>query len=404
LFRRREPEPRHAPPHDYAAESEALAHFFDFTRDDVFASAADCHLSQKRPPCNRVAWFVPHANSAFAGGIHTILRVSDYLLTVKGVAQVLCVVGAPDEQTARARIAEAFPSLAAAAEIVVLSGIDQVPDLGPLDAAIATLWMTSLAVLFLRGARRKFTFLQDWEPEFYPAGSTSTLVEASYRFGFHAICGSTSLAAGYRALGGTAEHFTYAADPAIFHARRPLRNPTDPWRLFCYGRPSVPRNNYELAAAALRDIKLRLNDRIDIVLSGGDWDPAEHGLGGVARNLGIVTHDKMGDVYRSADVALCFTASRNPSIVMLELMACGTPVVTTRNLHHAWFPADSDTVFACEGSRAEIARTVLSVLDQPALREAHVSRGLAMINDRFSDWTPVCERIAQAIMNPAEGS
>ena len=34
-----------SPRHDYIAESETLAHFFNFTRADVAASIADCQLA-----------------------------------------------------------------------------------------------------------------------------------------------------------------------------------------------------------------------------------------------------------------------------------------------------------------------------------------------------------------------
>jgi glycosyltransferase involved in cell wall biosynthesis len=388
-------------PHDYAAESQVLAQFFNFTRDDIAASLADCRAEATRPLVNRIAWFIPHAPSTFAGGIHTVLRMADYLRSMAGMDQVLCVTGAPGVDAARARIAEAYPALAAAAEIVVLDRIDQAPALGAADAAIATLWVTALPVLLLRQVRRKLYLLQDWEPEFYPAGSTSVLVEASYRFGFHAVCGSASLAEAYRELGGTAEHFGYAADPAIFHARRPIRDPAEPKRLFCYGRPTHPRNCYELAAAALRDIKKHYGANIDIVLAGGDWDPATHNLAGIARNLGLVPHERMADIYRACDVALCFTASRNPSIVMLELLACGTPVVTLHNRCHAWLPRGNDILFECEASRSEIAATVRHVLEQHTVREAHVARGLALIQRKFSDWSRAGALIARAVVQPA---
>lgn len=393
LFRRRRPsEPPPRPANHYAAESEALVHYFDFTRDDVAASIEDCRTASQNPPCDRIAWFVPHSHTAFPGGIHTILRVANHLHTRSGIAQVICAIGAPDAAATRNMIAQVYPALAIAAEIIVLDRIDRVPDLGPLDAAIATFWMTSLAVLRLRGARRKFCLLQDWEPEFYPAGSTSSLVEASYRFGFHAICGSLSLASAYRELGGSADHFDYAVDPEIFHPDRPSRGEFDPWRLFCYGRPSIPRNCYELASEALREVKHCLGEQVDIVLAGGDWDPADYGLPGIARNLGMVSHDRMGDVYRSADAAICLTASRNPSIVLLELMACGTPVVTIRNRHHTWLPTNSG-VFECEASRSEIATTVMTIHDQPSLRDAQVAQGLKVIAEGFSDWTRTCARI-----------
>ncbi len=384
------------PPHDYAAEAAALVHFFDFTAADIAASIAGCADAARRPSVGRVAWFIPHVASAFAGGIHSILRVADHLRVAGGIAQVFAVMGAGDVAAARARIGEAFPDLAARSEIVVLDGVHARPQLGNLDAAFATLWMTALPVLFLRDVRRKLYFMQDWEAEFYPAGSTSAIVEATCRFGFHAVCTSPPLAESYRDLGGSAEFVTYAADPALFHARRPERAPDAPRMLFCYGRPGHPRNCYELAAAALRDIKARLGGGIDIVLAGGAWDPAAHGLAGVARNLGMVAHDAMGDVYRAADVALCLTASRNPSFMLLELMACGTPVVTVRNRHADWMLGEG-AAFVCEASRSDIAATVIAVLGDPARAAAHVARAQAVIAERFSDWRPACDRVLEIV-------
>jgi len=389
--------PTRAPPHDYTIESEVLAHYFDFNRGEIDASIAACQACAGRDSVNRIAWFIPNAASAFAAGIHTILRVADYLWRVHGIAQVFCVDRAPSIEAARERIAEAYPELAAAAEIVPLAQIGVAPTLGPVDAAIATLWITALSVLRLRDVRRKLYFVQDWEPEFYPAGSSSALVEATYRFGFHALCSSPALAVCYREFGGSAEHFTYAVDTTVFHPNRSPRADEAPFTLFAYGRPFQPRNCYELVAAALHVIKAQLGDRIDIVLAGGTWDPAAHGLAGVARNLGMVPHGSMGDVYRSADIALCLTASRNPSVVMLELMACGTPVVTTRNIYHGWMSAGDAVWFESEPSRGALAATVLDVLRRPDRGEVHASRALALIRQRFADWTPACELVARAV-------
>ena len=189
-----------------AAEAFALSTFFDFGRDEVAKSVADC-AAAPAGPVGRVAWFVPHFETAHFAGMNMILRTAEHMRVRSGVAAVFVVIGAPDEATPRARIAEVFPALAAACEIVVLARINEIVELAPVDAAVATMWMTALAVLRLEGARRKLYFLQDWEPLFYPAGTTSSLVESSYRFGFHAICNTEPLAASYREYGGTAGAF-----------------------------------------------------------------------------------------------------------------------------------------------------------------------------------------------------
>ena len=389
--------PTRPAPHDYAAEAEALAHWFDFSEADIAASAAGCAAAAGQMRSRRVAWFVPHVGSAFAGGIYTALRIADHLRT-RGIAQVLCVVGAQGgEADARAQLAQAWPDLAAACEIVLLRHVGEAPPpLGPLDAAIATLWMTTLPALKLRHVRRKLYLMQDWEPEFYPAGSVSALVEATCRFGFHAVCGGPAVAQAYRELGGAAEHFSYAVDLERFHARRPAR--AGALRVFCYGRPSNPRNCFELAAAALRDVKAALGERVEIVAAGAEWEPADHGLAGVVRNLGMLELEGLGDLYRSCDAALCLSSSRVPSLVLLELMACGTPVVTTRSRHAAWmFEGSSGAVIESEPGRSALAGSLLRLLSDDALRRSQAACARALAEARFGDWGDACRAVERAV-------
>lgn len=386
------------PPHDYAAEAETLVHYFDFTSDDIASSVAACRENANRPAVGRVAWFVPAFDSPHGGGVMTILRTAEHLRVSRGVRQVFVVIGAVDEATIRSRIGEAFPDLARDCDMMMLDRIDEVPELGPLDTAVATLWMTSLPVLFLRDVRRKVYLIQDWEPEFYPAGSTSELARASYRFGYHAICNTEPLADAYRSLGGTAEHFTPAVDPAIFHAGRPARPPGDPFRVFCYARPGHPRNCFELAAAALRDVKARYFERVDIVCAGAGWDPADHGLRGCARNVGFMRYAATADLYRTCDIGLCLMATRHPSYIPLEMMACGAAVVATRNSATEWLLRDRETAFVAEASRSEIADMIAMALENTALRAGIVAQGERLIAESFSDWGRVTASIAEAIL------
>ncbi len=385
--------------HDYAAEAETLVHYFDFTGDDVRSSLADCREHALRAPVGRVAWFVPSFDSPRGGGVHTILRTAEHMRLVRGTRAVFVVIGAADEAAPRALIAEAYPGLAAACEIVTLDRIDEVPELGPLDAAVATLWMTSLPVLFLRGVRRKLYLIQDWEPEFYPAGTTSELVRASYRFGFHAICNTAPLADAYRATGGTAEHFTPAVDPAVFHSRRPPRPPGDPLRVFCYARPGHPRNCFELAAAALRDVKAQFFERVDIVCAGAGWNPADFNLGGRVRNVGFLPYAETGDLYRTVDVGLALMATRHPSYIPIELMACGAAVVATRNPATEWLLRDGDTAFIADPTRSELSDAIAGALNDPMRRSRIAAAAASMVAERLSDWGRVTETIAAAILH-----
>src|SRR3954452_2367307 len=54
-------------------------------------------------------------------------------------------------------------------------------------AVIATGWPTAFPVFNSRCAGKRFYFIQDFEPQFYPAGTLSCLAESTYRMGFVGI-------------------------------------------------------------------------------------------------------------------------------------------------------------------------------------------------------------------------
>src|SRR4029077_338146 len=93
----------------------------------------------------------------------------------------------------------------------------------------------------------KFYFIQDFEPAFYPAGSTFARAELTYRFGFYGIANTVSLRQMYEtSYNGIAHHFTPCVDRSIFFPP-PAERPASPIRLFYYARPGIPRNGFELA-------------------------------------------------------------------------------------------------------------------------------------------------------------
>lgn len=277
------------------------------------------------------------------------------------------------------------------------------PSFGPVDVAFATLWITAFPLLGLRDVRRKCYFLQDWEPLFYPAGTLSGLVEATYRFGFHAICNTSSLANSYRALGGTADYFSPAVDSKIFSAAaRVPRRQEDPFVLFCYGRPTVPRNCFEALAEGLAELKRRYGSRIDIVFAGGEWDPADYGLAGVGRNLGLLSYAGTGQLYRAVDIGIVAMATQHPSYLPFELMASGVALVTTRNIYTSWLLKDQENCLLCETLRGDIVRAVSALIDDPDLRDRIADAGRQIVAADYSGWDLTCRQIAASIKAIAE--
>ena len=60
-------------------------------------------------------------------------------------------------------------------------------DMAKADAIFATGWETAYPVFNSSVTAKRYYFVQDFEPYFYPVGSEYVLAENSYRFGFHGI-------------------------------------------------------------------------------------------------------------------------------------------------------------------------------------------------------------------------
>jgi O-antigen biosynthesis protein len=379
---------------DFKKDARDIAIEYDVTSDQIADSVA-ATTAAPGGPLRRVIWFIPGFEVPFYGGIHTILRAAEYMRTRHGIVSTFAVLGGHlSAETISGRIAQAFPALAEAAAVETVRSSEALLDLDGTDAGIATLWTTAYALLHQRGLRRKFYFVQDWEPLFYPAGAISAAAEATYRFGFHAVCNTPALAESYRALGGSADHFFPAVDAAVFNPRgRASRKANDPFLLFCYLRPNTPRNGFETVVEALRLLKKQYGEKLQVVTAGADWAPEDYGLGGIISNLGLLPYESTGTVYRTVDAGLVMMATRHPSYLPFELMACGAAVITNRNPYTAWLLRDGGNCVLCEMTRSDIATAVKQVIENRSLCETLAMRAESEIEARYSDWNVTCERI-----------
>ncbi len=290
-------------------------------------------------------------------------------------------------------LARAFPGLASA-QVIVLDSVEAINSIPPADYSVATLWTTAYALLGVQNTGLKLYMVQDFEPAFYPAGSTYAQAELTYRFGFFAIANTESIKAIYeRQYGGTAVVLRPAIDKRVFNSGVSTRE-AGPRRLFYYARPGTPRNGFELAAAALKRIKARLGDRIDIVCAGASWDPCNYGLEQVVRNVGLLRYEETGDLYRSCHAGFVMMMTKHPSYLPLELMACGAVVVTNRNDANRWLLEDGVNCLISEPSAsclAEALERALMTFDELAPIREEASR----LIETSGDWDASLERVAE---------
>ena len=377
----------------YAAESQALVQIFDCSP----AQIARSRKTESKPRTQRmetVTWFLPDFNNPFYGGIHTILRFADAFQRRHGVKSTFCILGHALESVVSARIASAFPELAASCELFVVDDPAKVRQLPGTDSAVCSLWTTAYAALEFDAARRKFYFIQDDETLFYPAGSTSALVEASYGFGFHGLCNTPSLLDHYRARGGEGKYFIPCIDPAVFHdrERRPPRQ-GPPYTLFCYARPSHPRNCFELLSSTLKKLKRSFGEDLTIITAGAEWDLRAHGLEGIVQHLGLLNYQTTGALYRACDAGLVMMMTRHPSYLPMELMACGSLVITNRNPDTAWLLQDGDNCLLAAPTATSLANRVEEGLKDSDLRRRVTANAQARVQGTYQDWDAATDEI-----------
>jgi len=254
-----------------------------------------------------------------------------------------------------------------------------------------------------RRVARSFYFIQDYEPAFYSAGSASALVESTYRLGFYGIANTVSMRRFYEnEFGGKAIHFTPCVDQGLFYPldRKYPASTGRPWQVFCYARPLHARNAFELLSAALRQLKIRLGNRVRIVTAGENWNAADHNLEGVVENLGLLSYEDTARLYRESDVGVVLMLTRHPSYIPMELMASGCLVVTNRNQWTEWLLEHERTCLLSHTTATALADTIERGLTDEALRGAITQRGLELVREKYCDWKPEMAKVYEFMCNP----
>ena len=383
-----------------------------YTRDALaLAQCVDCNKEalesiQQHPErlailiadrsCN---WFLPPFDSPFYGGIMTILRLAAYLQDVEKVSQRFLICGACDPVVIAEKIHQAFPTLIGS-QVIALDSPKAIETIPSSDYSVATLWTTAYVLLNVQNTGYKFYMIQDFEPLFYPAGSTFAQAELTYRFGFYGIANTQSLSTIYeQEYGGQSVVLKPCVDTNIFYPGKDL--PTnEKLRLFYYARPGVPRNCFELAVAALILVKKQMGKNVEIICAGQDWNPAYYGLNGIVNAIGMLPYAATGDLYRSCHVGLAMMMTRHPSYLPFEMMACGTLVVANRNSANSWFLKDRENCLLSEPTASCLSETLIQALehynDYKSLRE----RSIELIHAAHSDWQKAMHEVTNFMHQP----
>jgi glycosyltransferase involved in cell wall biosynthesis len=258
------------------------------------------------------------------------------------------------------------------------------------DALLATAWQTAYPVLASPARAKRFYFVQDFEPAFYPAGSEALLAEATYRFGFHGITAGRWLAERLgRDYGMAADHFDFGCDLdryGIDPALDPARHRT---AICCYCRPTTPRRAFELATVAL-DLFAARHPEVDIHLFG---EPAGR-LPFRATDHGLLTPEQLNALYNRCAGGLVLSAT-NVSLVPHEMLAAGcVPVVN--DAAHNRVVLDNPQVVYVAPTPFELSNALGALVHRPPAERAAAAEAAAA-SVRGASWEQAGAKVERII-------
>jgi glycosyltransferase involved in cell wall biosynthesis len=319
-----------------------------------------------------ILWFLPIVTHALKGGVRTVFEFSEYL-SQKYNTQTIFVVysfnGSDfDLQPLSRSIREYFPNLRFILRKFI-RGIDSEKDLPPSEAAFCTLWTTAFLLLRYNNTKRKFYFMQDYEPMFYAGGDLYMIIEQTYRFGFSAIANTPGVGTKYLQYSDDIVSFLPGIDRTIFYpGTYEGRVDKGVEQIVFYGRPENSRNAFFLGIDILKSVKAQMKDKVRIVSAGAVWSPAEFGIEGVVENVGLLGKmDEVADLYRQSSIGLVFMATPHPSYQPLEYMACGCIVTTNINEANSWLLSEKNALLV-EPLAQVAANKIVKLLGDPERR------------------------------------
>ena len=249
------------------------------------------------------------------------------------------------------------------------------------DVIVATDRMSTFPVLGMKKFKKRFYYVQDYEPYFFARGSSSILTELSYssKNNFACICASPWLKQQMESFGNEAISFSLAVDHNVYNTDKfEGRNINT---IAVYVRRSTPRRLYGLAILALRAL-FDLGDYFEII-TFGEEDLPDLGIPVKVKHAGILDANQLANLYRKCTVGLVLSGT-NYSLVPNEMMACGLPVVDI-DAEHTRLSYQPDTAVLAEPTPLSLAYSLSRLLNDAEFWESTSIAGLAATKDLHWD-------------------
>jgi glycosyltransferase involved in cell wall biosynthesis len=246
--------------------------------------------------------------------------------------------------------------------------------IGEVDFAVATHHSTVDLVSARAHQNSKLGYVvQDFEPWFYPMGQQYLEALATYyRSEFNVICSGKWMSEKVKEVRGhSVPFFEFPLDRAIYFPNDELKQ-----GVVFFAKPDTPRRLFELGIESLRLVR-KVLPAARISLFGASEKQLEQFRDEFDVVGKLPTIQEVGDLYRSHQVGMAFSTS-NPSLVPVEMMACGLPVLDISNeVTKRFYPDFISENLLPEVNSSEIASKLVKLLCNNEFRRLSSNEGIA---------------------------
>jgi O-antigen biosynthesis protein len=344
------------------------------------------YLYQKRPIDTRVSeersinWYIPDFGPS-SGGHLNIVRFAA-LLRDRGFESRFVLVG-PTQLANAQQVSRALSGFGFGTFTCFVGAKTAIPA----RIHLATGWQTVSALPAPSELYGCGYFVQDFEPDFYPAGNNRSMASNTYRSDLPAFTAGSWVADRLAEFGVPCEFFGFSADTDLYFPRK--RKNDGIVRILFYARPPTERRCFEVGILALQELHRR-HPEYDFILVG--WDVPSSHTSFPFLNAGMLAIPELPELYSSVDVALVLSAT-NASLLPLEIMACGTTVVSNSGPNVEWL-LDESVAFLAPLDPESLADEIERAVRNEAERRRRSEEGLKRIRefswetqaDKFAEW------------------
>ena len=251
-------------------------------------------------------WLMPPPGKG-SGGHMTIFRFIKYLEDSGHNCRIYFHNPGPGStvESVRAVMGDAFPKVKAPMEWLW-------PDkqMAAADGIFATSWQTAYTVYASKVKAKKFYFVQDFEPYFYPVGGFYTLAENTYKLGLRGITAGGWLSKKLHSdYGMTTDHFGFGAENSIYY----YSGGKNRKQVVFYARPTTERRAFEIGILTL---DLFHQKHPDYIINFIGWDVSQYDIPFPYKNLGVLDPQELNKVYNRSSASLVMSLT-NMSILPL---------------------------------------------------------------------------------------